>query len=73
MSGAWPFLVRGVICLLYCDNERDQYLLNSGYDIQLTGCWVDEGEPRVKVVLVSAKMVLLCVLLSDAQCSTRLV
>ena len=38
MSGAWPFLVRGVICLLYCDNERDQYLLNSGYDIQWGTC-----------------------------------
>ena len=22
-GGAWPFLVRGVICLLNCDNERD--------------------------------------------------
>jgi hypothetical protein len=26
-GGAWPFLVRGVICLLYCDNERDFYLV----------------------------------------------
>ena len=26
---AWPFLVRGVICLLNCDNERDLNLLNS--------------------------------------------
>jgi len=22
-GGAWPFLVRGVTCLLNCDNERD--------------------------------------------------
>eukprot|EP01088_Endostelium_zonatum_P017084 TRINITY_DN4872_c0_g1_i1.p1 TRINITY_DN4872_c0_g1~~TRINITY_DN4872_c0_g1_i1.p1 ORF type:complete len:386 (-),score=131.80 TRINITY_DN4872_c0_g1_i1:56-1213(-) len=29
-GGAWPFLVRGVICLLNCDNERDLNLLNSG-------------------------------------------
>ena len=28
-GGAWPFLVRGVICLLNCDNERDLPLLNS--------------------------------------------
>jgi len=25
--GAWLFLVRGVICRLYCDNERDSSLL----------------------------------------------
>ena len=29
-GGAWPFLVGGVICLLYCVNERDLNLLNSG-------------------------------------------
>ena len=28
-GGAWPFLVRGVICLVYSDNERDSSLLNS--------------------------------------------
>ena len=28
-SGAWPFLVGGVICLVYFDNERDLSLLNS--------------------------------------------
>ena len=28
-GGAWPFLVRGVTCLLNCDNERDLTLLNS--------------------------------------------
>ena len=27
-GGAWPFLVRGVICLLNCVNERDLNLLN---------------------------------------------
>ena len=33
--GAWPFLVRGVICLVNSDNERDLNLLNS-----LAGfCW----------------------------------
>jgi hypothetical protein len=25
-GGAWPFLVRGVICLVDSDNERDLYL-----------------------------------------------
>ena len=24
-GGAWPFLVRGVICLVDSDNERDSY------------------------------------------------
>jgi len=28
-GGAWPFLVRGMICLLNCDNERDFNLLTS--------------------------------------------
>jgi hypothetical protein len=27
-GGAWPFLVRGVICLVNSDNERDLILLN---------------------------------------------
>ena len=27
-GGAWPFLVRGVICLVNSDNERDLNLLN---------------------------------------------
>lgn len=26
-GGAWPFLVRGVICLVNSDNERDLHLL----------------------------------------------
>eukprot|EP00494_Astrolonche_serrata_P000812 UN00818 len=31
-GGAWPFLVGGVICLVYSVNERDLGLLNSiGY------------------------------------------
>ena len=39
-GGAWPFLVGGVICLVYSDNERDLSLLNSGY-VTLSGevCW----------------------------------
>ena len=28
-SGAWPFLVGGVTCLVNSDNERDPYLLNN--------------------------------------------
>lgn len=28
-GGAWPFLVRGVICLVNSDNEQDLRLLNS--------------------------------------------
>jgi hypothetical protein len=30
-GGAWPFLVRGAICLVYSDNERDSSLLNSSH------------------------------------------
>ncbi|CAO1293321.1 unnamed protein product, partial [Diamesa hyperborea] len=26
-SGAWPFLVRGMICLVNSDNERDSIIL----------------------------------------------
>ena len=29
-GGAWPFLVGGVICLVYSVNERDDDLLNRG-------------------------------------------
>eukprot|EP01088_Endostelium_zonatum_P016420 TRINITY_DN4427_c0_g1_i2.p1 TRINITY_DN4427_c0_g1~~TRINITY_DN4427_c0_g1_i2.p1 ORF type:complete len:860 (-),score=230.35 TRINITY_DN4427_c0_g1_i2:72-2651(-) len=36
-GGAWPFLVRGVICLLNCDNERDLNLLNSGRNVANKG------------------------------------
>jgi hypothetical protein len=28
-SGAWPFLVGGLLCLVYSVNERDLNLLNS--------------------------------------------
>ncbi len=30
VGGAWPFLVGGVICLVYSVNERDLDLLNRG-------------------------------------------
>ena len=46
-GGAWPFLVGGVICLVYSVNERDHDLLNSmgypGIYILLRG--TDGGEP----------------------------
>ena len=32
-GGAWPFLLRGVICLVNSDNERDLNLLNRQTDI----------------------------------------
>ena len=43
-GGAWPFLVRGVICLVNSDNERDlnlltSLLLNKEYDF-LEGLYV---------------------------------
>ena len=34
-GGAWPFLVRGVNCLLKCDNERDLDLLNSSTNLRI--------------------------------------
>lgn len=33
IGGAWPFLVRGVICLVNSDNERDLRLLIMWLDI----------------------------------------
>jgi hypothetical protein len=34
-GGAWPFLVGGVICLVYSDNERDLDLLNSSVNFRV--------------------------------------
>ena len=37
VGGAWPFLVRGVICLVYSDNGRDSSLLNRrGVELHIT-------------------------------------
>jgi hypothetical protein len=36
-GGAWPFLVRGVICLVNSDNERDSNFLTrcrQGYGVE---------------------------------------
>ncbi len=46
-GGAWPFLVGGVICLVYSVNERDLDLLNS---MEYSGTYMllrgtDGGEP----------------------------
>ena len=38
-GGAWPFLVRGVICLVNSDNERDLNLLNSWVNF-LVDSWI---------------------------------
>ena len=35
-GGAWPFLVRGVICLLNCVNERDLNLLNRNQYLRIS-------------------------------------
>ena len=40
-GGAWPFLVRGVICLLNCVNERDLNLLNSFMKLRLCGSFLE--------------------------------
>ncbi len=36
-SGAWPFLVGEVICLVNSDNERDLNLLTSPADVNRFG------------------------------------
>ncbi len=36
-GGAWPFLVGGVICLVYSVNERDPNLLNTDAYVLLRG------------------------------------
>jgi hypothetical protein len=41
VGGAWPFLVRGAICLVYSDNERDSSLLNSL--VFITEAWLLRG------------------------------
>jgi hypothetical protein len=42
-SGAWPFLVGGVICLVNSVNERDLNLLNSyaNFDLRVFAFVVD--------------------------------
>ena len=37
-GGAWPFLVRGVNCLLNCDNGRDLCLVTECRGIRVVGC-----------------------------------
>ena len=56
-GGAWPFLVRGVICLLNCVNERDLNLLNrsaylriSTFLLRGTACVSVCGSLRLKQV-----------------------
>ncbi len=39
-SGAWPFLVGGLLCLVYSVNERDLNLLNS-YENLTIDSWVN--------------------------------
>lgn len=41
-GGAWPLLVRGVNCLPYCDNERDERLN------VFSGSAGDESDERVR-------------------------
>ena len=36
VGGAWPFVVRGLVCQVYSDNERDSDLLNSVWIIFLS-------------------------------------
>ncbi len=43
VGGAWPFLVGGVICLVYSVNERGLDLLNSAGNCHLSGCLVATG------------------------------
>jgi hypothetical protein len=48
-GGAWPFLVRGVICLVNSDNERDSNILNR--------CFQDYGvEAYIAFIHENSKM-----------------
>ena len=56
-GGAWPFLVRGVACLLNCVNERDLNLLNRRFFLRKeffllrgTLCVLAQGSLRLKQV-----------------------
>ena len=47
-GGAWPFLVRGVICLVNSDNERDSSVaISLGYNIVISKCM--DGLTRKKL------------------------
>lgn len=63
-GGAWPFLVRGVNCLLNCDNGRDLCLVTECRGIRVVGCQTKgtpakrtgkEGETRCLVHCMSYK------------------
>ena len=49
-GGAWPFLVRGVICLLDCDNGRDLVWMLLGP--RSTACW-DPGPSATAVCVLT--------------------
>lgn len=44
-GGAWPFLVRGVNCLLNCDNGRDLCLVTECRGESGGGCQNKKGTP----------------------------
>ena len=47
-GGAWPFLVRGVICLVNSDNERDSSVaISLGHNIVISKCM--DGLTRKKL------------------------
>ena len=47
-GGAWPFLVRGVICLVNSDNERDSNILNRCFQDYNVETYISVGMNAVK-------------------------
>lgn len=47
-GGAWPFLVRGVNCLLNCDNGRDLCLVTECRGESGGGCQNTKGTPTTR-------------------------
>lgn len=47
-GGAWPFLVRGVICLVNSDNERDSNILNRCFQDYNVEAYISVSTKAVK-------------------------
>ncbi len=58
-GGAWPFLVRGVICLVNSDNERDSNILNrcfQDYGVEAFIAFIHERSKMCKCLNVFIKV-----------------
>ena len=60
-GGAWPFLVRGVICQAYPGNERDQHLHLRRTRNLLVVCVVVSATAHLLIVIGCVSVLLLMV------------